>query len=80
LGSYTFPSGFYKALYEDEHGYYYPSPYKICARAASGSALVDGGLYIKRGAASITSFYTSPGGDLYIFDAEIDQNLIQKGN
>jgi len=72
--------GLYRALYEDEYGYYYPSPHKICARVVSGSALLDGGLYIKRGAASVTSFYTIQAGVPYRFDAEIDQNLTQKGN
>lgn len=78
--SYSFPAGSYKAVYEDEHGYYYPAPHKICAQTTSGSFLLDGGLYAKRGASFLTSIYVLQAGDPYIYNTEIDQGLIGKEN
>jgi hypothetical protein len=52
----TFPSGEYRALYEDDGGYYYQAPTKIVANALF-SYLYDGGLYVKRGATEPTDWF-----------------------
>jgi hypothetical protein len=52
----TFPAGEYRALCEDDGGYYYQAPTKIVANALF-SYLYEGGLYVKRGEDQPTEWY-----------------------
>jgi hypothetical protein len=55
-GSYTLPSGEYRPLYEDKKRFYYQAPAKII-RKDIFSQMLDGGLYVQRGATEPTGWY-----------------------
>lgn len=58
LGSETIlPAGDYRATMEDKGGYYYAAPGKLIG-SGGGGWLLDGGLYLPRGAPAPTHYYS----------------------
>lgn len=52
----TFPTGKYKPVYEDDHGYYYEAPRKVLVDDV-GVYGYEGGLYLSRDANAVTGWY-----------------------
>jgi hypothetical protein len=52
----TFPAGKYRAMYEDDGGYYFEAPSKVIVDDV-GVYGFDGGVYIQRGKTAPTGWY-----------------------